>query len=319
MKIFINIASYRDPLLENTVIDAYDKAKYKDSLIFSIVDQGFLNETIRLDRLPFKKQIRYLRIDPQYARGACWARSLSQSQYDGEDYYFQIDSHTLFDDNWDEILVKQFNNLNCYHPKPIISEYPHIFGIEDLNSKKFTYFKDTGVHGLIPNPMKSFQGSNYFVSTEGTHVNKLNPIHGFLISGNFLFCSGSIIEEVPYDPFLFFFGEEHSMALRLWTSGYNIFHVSDIPLYTIFSRDHRPTIWNDQTSQDQALVKWQEYDNRSQNRLGGIVTGSNIGKYGLGTVRSLDNYRKWSGIDYLNRTINSVNIFELDYRTPVPF
>ena len=60
MKIFINIASYRDPLLANTVKDAYDNAHYKDSLVFGIVDQSYGMETFDPGYFDFKKQIKYV-------------------------------------------------------------------------------------------------------------------------------------------------------------------------------------------------------------------------------------------------------------------
>lgn len=319
MKLFISIASYRDPLLENTVIDAYNNATYKDSLVFSVVDQGFLNETICLDRIPFKKQIRYLRIDPHYARGACWARNLAQSMYDGENYYFQIDSHSMFDLGWDERFIKQFSELRQYHSKPIITAYPHSFGIDNFENKKFSKTKYDGILALTPDLPECFVGGEYYVSTHSIVLGKSMPVHGSLISANCFFSSGAIVEDVPYDPFLFFSGEEHSLAVRYWTSGYNIFHIPDIPVYTNYSRDYRLVIWGDQSSQDQASIKWWEYDQKSKNRLKNIVTGVNTGKYGLGTVRSLENYKKWSGIDYQNRTINPVSIFDLDYRSPITF
>lgn len=318
MKIFINIASYRDPLLENTVIDAYENARFKDSLVFSIVDQGFANESIVLDRLPFKKQIRYLRIDPQFARGACWARNLSQLQYNGEDYYFQIDSHTLFDPDWDHVFLTRFEELKEHHSKPLISTGLNIFNIEDLNLKKFFKSKNEGVIAQTLNIGNSFV-DGYYVAPTAAITGITNSIHGFMIAAGCIFSEGSIVEEVPYDPFLFFNGEEQSYALRAWTSGYNIFHIPSTPLYHNFSPNYRPLIWRDPEIQNQALIKWWEYDQNAKSRLKGIVTGTNMGKYGVGNVRTIEDYKNWCGIDYLNKTVNLKSFYDKDYRSPITF
>lgn len=319
MKIFINIASYRDPMLENTVIDAYENAKYKDSLIFSVVDQGHPNETICLDRLPFKQQIRYLRIDPHYARGACWARNLAQSQFNGEDYYFQIDSHSLFDADWDERFLKNYEELKQYHSQPLISNGVNIFDIEDLATKKFKKTKYVDVIAQTLNIAHCFVNNDYYVAVTPVITTLSTIVPGFLVAAGCIFTDGSFVEQVPYDPFLFFNGEEQSLALRAWTSGYDIFHIPDVPVYHNFSPTYRPLIWGDVDTQNQALIKWWEYEANAKQRLRGIVTGANLGKYGIGSTRSLDDYKKWSGIDYHTRTVNLVNVFDKDYRSAVRF
>lgn len=316
MTIFISIASYRDALLSNTVINAYDNAKYKDSLIFSIIDQAFLGEVIDIPSLSFKNQIRYLRIDPEYARGAAWPRNIAQSYWNGEDFYLQIDSHTMFDPNWDDILINQYNELKKYHNKPIITTYPHSFEVIEKDIKNLKKNRFEGL--LVLRPSDKFEVNDMYLHTCATMISSDRPVHGYLISGNFLFTSGEVCEEVPYDPYLYFSGEEHSYALRLWTHGYNIFHVTQVPVYTNYNRDYRILSWGDKD--DQRTIKWWEYDLRSKERLKKIVTGENVGKYGLGNMRTLDQYKKWSGIDYKNRIIYKEHIddaFSVDYKNNI--
>lgn len=317
MTIFISIASYRDPLLTTTVTEAYINAKNKDDLVFGIVDQGYLGETIDIPLLSFKNQIRYLRIDPEFARGAAWPRNLAQSMWNNEDFYLQIDSHTMFDPNWDEILINQYNELKKYHSKPVITTYPHAFEVID---KDITNLKKTRFSGhLVLKSCDKFSNNvnDMYIHTNSTMINCLTPVHGFLISGNFLFTQGRVCEDVPYDPYLYFSGEEHSYALRLWTNGYNIFHDVEIPIYTNYNRNYRVVSWDD--SEDKRIIKWWQHDIRSKERLKKIVTGQDVGKYGLGSVRTLDQYIKWTGIDYLNRIIDNravtgADIFALDYK-----
>jgi hypothetical protein len=320
VKIFINIASYRDPLLQKTVTEAYNSAKYKDSLVFGIVDQSYNKETINLDILPFSNQIRYLRIDPEYARGACWARHLSQTYYNGEDYYLQIDSHTLFDQDWDETLIEQYADLKQYHTKPVLTAYPHVFTMDGTDYTKLTKKRYHGFIVIMAHPKFHNNGAEAFLNATSMVVNYENSVHGYLLSAGFVFSAGSMVEEVPYDPYIYFSGEEHSLALRLWTHGYNLFHPKQLPLYTYYGNEYRKVVWGDNDLEKNRPVKWWQYDKNSKEHLAKVVSGQDVGKYGMGWARTIEQYRDWTGIDYLTRTVdpkatNGRHIFSQDYRT----
>jgi len=325
MKIFISIAGYRDPLLYNSIVEAYSNAKNKDSLVFGVVDQSYPWESLDLNSLSFSNQIRYVRIDPYYARGVCWARNVAQSLSSDENFFFQIDSHMLFDPNWDELLIDYYYKLKQFHPKPIITAYPHNFQAVDgniLNLKKERY---EGLLTMVADKDNSFIQNdtyeNFYVGAIPHVITGTNPVHGYMVSANFFFSAKELIEEVPYDPFLFFSGEEHSLALRCWSHGYNIFHIPEVPVYHYYGRDYRQTIWGDNKAEEKKTVKWWELDLQSKRRLGDIVMGK-IGTYGLGTERTLLQYINWTGIDYFSKTLHTKamsgeHIFSIDYREPL--
>lgn len=323
MKIFVSVVSYRDPLLATTIQDAYNNAKYKDSLVFGIIDQGWHRETIDIDTLPFKNQIRYLRFDPEYARGVCWARNMAQSLWSGEEYYFHCDSHTLFDNDWDERFLQEMEKLRGWHEKPCITAYPSGFLAVGNDIKNLEKYKLDGCLTLIADEEHGFKGeTDMYVGTKCHIIGMEEPVHGYMISGNCLFTLGRICEDVPYDPFLYFSGEEHSLALRMWTSGYNIFHINNVPVYHHYGRDYRQTAWGDQAVEDRRPVKWWEYDSKSKERLRDIVQGRDLGVYGVGNKRSLDQYIRYTGIDYHNRFLHDkakwgTGIFDRDWRKPI--
>lgn len=320
MSIFISIASYRDPLLQNTVVDAYRNASNPGDLVFGIVDQSDKDETFRLNELPFRQQIRYHRVDPIYARGACWARSVAQSLWSNEDYYFQIDSHTLFEPGWDTHLIENYKMLVQYHPKPVITAYPHAFEVVNNDITNLNRTKFSGMLTLVAG--EGFAGEHdMYVHTKARILGHTDPVHGYLISGNYLFTTGKVVQEVPYDPFLFFSGEEHSLALRLWTSGYDIFHLPEVPIYTHYGRDYRTTMWSD-TLEAHRPVKWWQWDMKSKARLADVVTGKDLGAYGLGRVRTLEQYIELTGIDYktrklLPKSLVGEHIFSKNFCSPV--
>lgn len=319
-KIFISIASYRDPLLYNTVVSAFMNAVHKERLVFGVVDQSFPGEFFNLKGLSFSEQVRYLRIDPEYGRGACWARNLAQSMWNGERYFFQVDSHTLFNDRWDEVFLNYMQEFEKYHERPAITAYPHAFLAVDNNINNLKKFGYNGMLTLVADQSMSFRNDMY-VGIQARILSPGMPVHGFMLSANCLFTHGSVCEEVPYDPYLYFSGEEHSLAIRMWTSGYNIFHVSNIPVYHHYGRDYRTTVWSDDFIEKNRPQKWYLYDKDSKNRLTNIVTGKLKGAYGLGNKRTLNDYIDWCGVDYLNKTLNTNavsgdDVFKLDYRQP---
>lgn len=101
-KIFIQIASYRDPELNNTLKDCIEKSENPDNLVFSICWQHSKDdEWDNLDLYKDDPRFKIIDVDYRESKGACWARNTLQQQYDGEQYTLQLDSHHRFIENWD--------------------------------------------------------------------------------------------------------------------------------------------------------------------------------------------------------------------------
>ena len=92
MKIFISIASYQDPLLESTIISAYESSKNPENLVFGVCDQS--SNPLDVDKFSFKNQIHYEHIDPLLSEGPCWARAEIQKKFTNEKYIYKL-IHTL--------------------------------------------------------------------------------------------------------------------------------------------------------------------------------------------------------------------------------
>ena len=78
-KIFIQIASYKDPELIPTIKDCIYNASYPDNLVFCICWQRDIHES--LDE--FKNDKRFIILDYSYklSKGVGWARNLIQQHY----------------------------------------------------------------------------------------------------------------------------------------------------------------------------------------------------------------------------------------------
>ena len=133
MKIFIQVASYRDPQLLPTIKSAIENSKKPNNLVFGIArqfkeDDGFDN----LDEYSKDKRFRILNIPYNESKGACWARNQIQQLYKGEKYTLQIDSHMRFAPNWDEEMIKMVKSLQKKgYKKPLLTGYVSSFDPEN--------------------------------------------------------------------------------------------------------------------------------------------------------------------------------------------
>ena len=315
MSIFLSISSYRDPLLTNTLISAYENAANKENLIFAVVDQN--NKKLNTNQFNFAQQIRYLFLDYTYARGPSWARSLAQSLYMGEKYFFQVDSHTIFEPGWDEYFIKYYEKLSKKFYKPIISSYPRNFEIDDLENNTFRKYQydDTSTHVMVIDENNVFK-DGCFSMKKGIPSGDNQIKKGFLISAGCLFSSGEIVNEVPYDPYLYFDGEEDSIAWRLYTNGYSIFHTPNTPLFHYYINPNnvikRPFHWDESENIDRQ-TNWIDLRTNGRERLQKIVDQRLPSPFGLGKVKTLNDYAKFSGLDIEKmKVLEPENVFKFN-------
>src|SRR5205085_2584606 len=71
------------------------------------------------------------------------------------------------------------------------------------------------------------------------------PLPGAFVSACMLFGPASLIADVPYDPHLYFFGEEITLAARLFTHGYDLYHPNQVVIFHDWDRGKRRTHFDD--------------------------------------------------------------------------
>jgi hypothetical protein len=301
--IFISIASYCDSQLTATIQHALDKAKYPDRLRFGVVEQRELSKRIVLTKEQ-RNTIRYLGVDPVESRGACWARAIAMSMYCGEDWFFQLDSHMFFEQDWDEWFIDESIKCLKFSDKPIISSYPMLYLLEDGQPKTFPE-NGVKVHTILKTVHKdNFNKNDYTLGFEGLLLNTLHPVFGFHIAAGCMFTSGKFVNEIPYDPQFYFEGEEQALALRAYTHGWDVLHVANMPIYHLQERSTRDAHWEGNVNEERGDNNWWALKGQSIKRLTQLINGEDIGIYSLGTKRSVNDYAKFCGIDYATATLN---------------
>lgn len=307
--IFISVASYCDPLMPFTVMDAFAKARRPDKLVFGIADQHPDSRIHILESSIPRNQLRYVRVHPVESRGVCWARSLVESMYMGEEYVLQVDSHTLFEQDWDVALRGENELLEECGYRPILSTYPYSFEFTDEGEIVLSEYVATSKGRVLvmrPKEDQKLTEDSAVLEFQAEFISSEIPLPGSHIGAGFLFARGRLFEEVPYDPQLYFHGEEQNIAIRAWTRGWDIFHPTYIPLYHMYKTPDSSYIthhWHSEWD-NQRAVKFPEMTDAAAKRLTDLLyRRKDLGVYGLGKVRSLEDYAWFSGIDYINKTI----------------
>ena len=303
MRIFVSIASYCDPVLPFTLERAQATARRPERLHFGVVDQRPL-EAPRLAAAG-PARLSQVRLAPVDARGPCWARAIAMSLHDGEEWFLQLDSHMDFDPGWDERLVEQALALGADRGGVVLSSYPNAFAFQEGQVVRRPTTQ--GVLAHVVKPGSAFDPAHPVLSFEAHPVETQQPLPGFHLGAGCLFAPGRFVQQFPYDPWFYFHGEEQALALRLFTQGWDIFHVPGLPVHHLYNNAEsggppRPLHW-DAAHDAQREVNWWTLEQRSRQRLAALVAGQPLGAFGLGSVRSLADYAAFSGIDYAARTL----------------
>ena len=300
-KIFIQIASYRDPQLIPTVEDAINNAKHPENLVFCIAHQFSDEDAFSKDLDKYRDDSRFKILDIPYkeATGACWARNQIQQKYDGEKYTLQIDSHHRFIENWDDECIKMIKQLQKKgHKKPLLTGYVSSFNPDNDPEERvlepwwmtFDRFIPEGAVFFLPSGIPDWQ-------------NRTEPIPARFYSAHFAFTLGEFSVEVQHDPNYYFHGEEISIAVRAYTHGYDLFHPHKVVVWHEYTRKGRTKQWDDDPD-------WVARNNSSHARNRALFgmdgecspcMKESLGKYYFGTERSLQDYEAYAGISFKKR------------------
>lgn len=317
-KIFVQIASYRDPELLPTIRDCIARAKFPENLTFGIVWQR--DETETLEELIEDPRFKIIDIHWSESKGLGWARNLTQTLWDGEQYTLQIDSHHRFVEDWDRILLEDFRQALTIAPKPIITTYCTPFNPADA--------RDTW--NTLPSLMSQYEFSSdkllmsmpWYIQDYKT---RSRVIRARTLSGHFYFTTGNFVKEVPYDPDIYFGGytEETTMSVRAFTHGYDFFSPYRMVMWHEYTRAYRVKHWDDHGVESKTKQTSGERDIFSRKKTRQLFeqedNGIDMGNYGLGSVRTLRDYEIYAGLDFKNCRIHDYTLKVNEPPNPLPW
>ena len=306
--IFVSIAAYRDseigPTLRHLQAMATDPERVFVGLVLQL--DATLDDAI-FKGLPtespwYRSNVRCLNLEARHALGPCYARALCQSLLRGEDFVLQIDSHMRFRKHWDTYLIEQLQGLvtATNNTKVMMTAYPVGYHLPNRIPNE--------TRGTLLVPWK-FDKQQGLLRQRGRLMKpQSNPVPCLLYAAGFNFSRSNVVKDCPYDSNLhhLFFGEELTMAVRLYTKGYELYAPAESVCYHLWSRAHRPT--HNSTPQPRDTMcgngntKWNE--ERKQKSLQTIRQQLNgsvayIGHpFGLGNTRSAQEFATALGVDF---------------------
>lgn len=299
-KIFIQIASYRDPQLLPTIKDCISKAKHPNNLVFAIAWQHCPDdEWDTLDEYKDDKRFKIIDIPWSEAKGACWARNKIQHLYDNEEYTLQLDSHHRFVKNWDTICINMIKDLqDSGYTKPLLTGYPPSFNPEKDPEDRVMVPWKMYFDKFTENKIAVFLPSEF--SEEEKQLNE--PLPAKFYSAGFCFTLGIFSIEVQHDPKLYFVGEEILIAIRAYTFGYSMFHPNCLIVWHEYKREGKPKHWDDNS-------EWWKIDKESKahfrDLISKFINGEGISvfkggkeQYGLGTNKTFKEYEEYAELDF---------------------
>lgn len=308
--IFVSIAAYRDPQLVPTIADCLAKAAHPEDLRFGICWQHGPEE----GPLPFAADPRFqiIDVDWQESRGACWARAEIMKRFAGEEWFLQIDSHHRFAQDWDVKAMAQAARTGSARPiltayaTPFHPDRPDSFGDEPMQMN-FDRFTPEGIILFRPGAIADWR-------------HRATPVRARFLSAHFLFAPGSFVADVPYDPELYFIGEEITLAVRAFTHGYDLFHPTEILVWHEYTRDYRPhKHWGDHVKANGIAVEWHTRDRASLDRVQSFLAEPFIGRFGCGRARTAAEYEAYAGVSFRRqRTTDYTRRFLEPPNPPLP-
>lgn len=298
-RIFVSIAAYRDTETPHTVRDLLSKADRPHLIRVGVLSQISPKEDsdCKVGSWP---NVHECVIDYTESKGACWARSYIWTNFlQDEEFVLQIDSHSRFDQGWDTTLLKTFEQIQ--DPMGVLTHYPMRYdpltGV--LGDQKYTRFD-----------IQSFNSHGFpTISSAALSLDDApaTPAKTAFIAGGCLFTRAKTIAAVPYDPYLYFQGEEINYAIRLWTHGYNLY----LP--------NKPFMYHDYGNVRARRLHWQDVDQwKRMNTLSimrnrhlldlAIATDPkalfDVGRYSLGNRRTLGDWERFSGVYIRSQTLH---------------
>jgi Glycosyltransferase (GlcNAc) len=273
--VFVSIANYRDPEVTYTVRSLIENTTSNVTLNIHVFSQCHIEERIDLPLSSDNGRVIVSQkfVIPGQSRGACWARAEVQREYSGEDFYLQLDSHVQMTPGWDELILRDY--AKAANDRPVVlttylPAYDLVDGQRLVRMKRPTHFRVIQ-QGWLPDARMLL---GY------PHV---RPCRAFFFSAHFAFARGRFVEDVPYDPEIFFMGEEISMAVRAYCCGYDLGTPSQYVgahLYPQSEGGRRPLFWDAEEDAERSLSS-ADRDMASKIKVGAICRGEWRCLYGI--------------------------------------
>lgn len=320
-----------------TLVDLFANAKEPDRIVVGLVEQNYeendpfclesyckeLNgkdiyhrQTIRKDttkvialddrdHCPRVSQIRKLAIQNVAAKGPSYARSLARKVLGNEEFCMQIDAHMKFVPDWDVHLRDEW--IATQNEFAVISTTP--LSIQDKETKPEKEVPRNCAVELLEVGIPHYDDRG-----DGKVENLQKPLLSHSWSPGFSFAKCHLEESAPYDGLAPFVAGVEGFAryARFWTRGYDVYTPTRNIVYHNYQPNpdgHGTMEWmkpRRQRNRDASLRRLRSFLGFAGGEEG--LKLDNLGIYGLGKRRSLDQLGDFVGIDMKNPQTRSASV-----------
>ena len=284
--IFMSLASFREPELRDTILSALENAKHPENVHFGVYSQADGDEHPDLSDIP---NLVECVVPASEAKGPGYARAQVADLYGGQDYFLQIDAHSIFPKDWDEKTINLYKKIQKEQKqkKVIIS----FWGKPYTRDKKGNILLGKWENGEwpvnVPHKTECVPHGGVWIGGR-TPLEKSEKYYGeaAVALGGFIFATADILDEIPYDAEIAWHGEEFGFSLRAYTRGWKIYSPREVLLYHNYSRHGNPRVWDDNP-------KWEAMQIKGRERIYQMILKPELlGEYGIGSKTLLAEYSK---------------------------
>lgn len=294
--IFINIPSYKDPELWMTIDDFLKNAKNPDRVYFGVTNQP---EDIKNDKEIYsrynKDKVLVDIVEPGSIVGCQPARKNSHKFYNNQDYYLNMDSHMRSIENWDDLMINEFEDIEARRGKSVITGYVNDYTLDENNNPIFN-ISTPWVYHMSQDNLNNFKNTGVVQMVPG-HSEHTEEVESPYVSGHFFFTRSEYVKRINFVNEIAFTEEELFMALRFFTAGYNIYIPKKTYVFHRYGRPNRKLFWEDFPE------KFYKADEYSRDFFNNIVNNPLDDNTSLFKDRSLSDFEEYSGINFKDRSV----------------
>ncbi len=298
-KIYVSIASYRDPLVQSTIDNLFITSSGSHVINVGVFVQEFSTDPISITNT-YGGKVNYESKLPGCVFSVSKCRSLANKWLDESyDYVLQIDAHSRFENNWDDILVKEHKKteqrtdsnvlFSTYLPgwTPFLKEL--LFSYDASVISNVNYNNKVAKKSLFDTyelvPYLEVQMRDNYLSTKNWYT-----------CGHFIFGPAKYFLDVVQPSWILFWGEELYHSLMAFTNGWDVYVPYNLPVRHMYPQD----VKNDMVLNklwDDFQLEWELNKMPSTDLVIDNILNKLTGKEHFGTTRSVDELYSYLGYD----------------------
>jgi len=261
------------------------------------------------------------------SQGPCVARAEAERMYSGQEFAMQIDSHSTFVPEWDEMMLRMWAQTS--NEFAVLSGYPRSEG--EMGRGKFN-----NVPMICEAHMLDWSVRDMLKNTPGFSPMRPSPVRTPYFGAGLVFAKAHRLKSVAYDPHLhyLFDGEEFDMAMRLFTNGYDVYAPNETPLFHFYSSPQQnkkmgiQKFWDYQWGKRFPIMFESTRRIRHKVAIPEVMAQdpkinqtdlTDLGRYQNGDKRTVRQFLAYAGIDLIHKKVPGACKMVRDHLPHVPW